>query len=123
MTPATRDPPGELRDREGGNYVTRNPPHLGNFVIAHTELMQAVERLAALAVHPPGPRGHNPTREGCRREGPLMSSADATACWKTPRLWPVRARATRRSPCVGSWSIPLPMPQPEVPRCFRTGTQ
>src|ERR1051326_6640929 len=35
--------------------------------------MLAVERHALPAMHPPGPRGHNPTRTGCRKDGPLVS--------------------------------------------------
>jgi hypothetical protein len=33
----------------------------------------AVKRLALLAMHPPGPRGHNPPHEGRRKDGPLVS--------------------------------------------------
>jgi transposase len=36
--------------------------------------MLAVERLAPQAMHPPGPRGHNPTHKGCRKDGALVST-------------------------------------------------
>ncbi|KPI17721.1 hypothetical protein OV450_8014 [Actinobacteria bacterium OV450] len=36
MTSATRRSMGNYVTAGVGNYVTRNPPHLGNFVIAHT---------------------------------------------------------------------------------------
>ena len=35
--------------------------------------MVAVKRHATPAMHPPGPRGHNPIRSGCNRDGGLVS--------------------------------------------------
>ncbi|GAA1933836.1 hypothetical protein GCM10009753_79040 [Streptantibioticus ferralitis] len=61
----------ELRPGNAGANTADDQTASGPAGLA--SLTGADERLAVMAMHPPAPRGHNPTREGCGNAGRLTS--------------------------------------------------
>lgn len=90
-------------------------------LVSYSNLLALKEAGCGSSPRPPRPRSPTVCMQPLTSARPAWSttpphgtqedhpgSAGATACWRTPRPWPVRASATRTSPCAGSWSIPAP---------------